>query len=322
MLTPTSTLTPTLEPTATLTPTIEATPTPEPDPTYVVQNGDNLSIIGERTGYPWEEIARLNGMNQYSLLSVGQVLKLPRPPTPTPAPTSEATQAPEPAPAATTAAATGQPAPTATTAPTATPAPTATSQPTPVPTATAASAATTYRVKSGDTLASIAAKFGITWQSIAAANGITGRTVLSVGQELIIPAPGTSSVPEQVAVQPTAAAAAALPAPGLLLPDNGASFTGDASPIVLTWHPVDARPADAVYEVRILWDQTSVRQEFYWRTPSTSAGVPSWLWAKADQPSRSYFWYVRVVRLGTDGRGNEQIAALSPNSEQRTFEWH
>jgi len=180
---------------------------------------------------------------------------------------------------------------------------------------------TSYRVQPGDTLATIAARFGVAWQDIAAANGITGRTILSVGQELIIPAPGASGGAASPAAGLAAADGPQLPAPALIVPDNGASYTGDRISIELTWQPVD-RPTDAVYEVRILWNQVGVGQEFYWRTPLTSAAVPTWLWAKADQPSRSYAWFVRVVRVGTDGRGNEQIAALSPNSEQRIFEWH
>ena len=50
-----------------------------------------------------------------------------------------------------------------------------------------ASGGQTYRVKSGDTLSSIAAKFGTTVRAIKKANGITGSSVIHPGQVLVIP---------------------------------------------------------------------------------------------------------------------------------------
>ena len=46
--------------------------------------------------------------------------------------------------------------------------------------------ATTYTVKSGDTLSGIAAKFGTTYQAIAAKNGISNPNVIYPGQVLKI----------------------------------------------------------------------------------------------------------------------------------------
>lgn len=70
---------------------------------------------------------------------------------------------------------------TPTTAPTAAPTPTA--KPTKAPTPTFQ----TYRVKSGDTLSAIAAKFGTTSRAIADLNGISVTSILRVGQILKIP---------------------------------------------------------------------------------------------------------------------------------------
>lgn len=44
--------------------------------TYIVQSGDTLSKIGEKTGIPWKTIADLNGLKSPYVISVGQVLKL------------------------------------------------------------------------------------------------------------------------------------------------------------------------------------------------------------------------------------------------------
>jgi stage VI sporulation protein D len=45
----------------------------------------------------------------------------------------------------------------------------------------------TYRVQSGDTLSSIAARFGVSVQALINANGITDPNSLSIGQVLVIP---------------------------------------------------------------------------------------------------------------------------------------
>ena len=77
------------------------------------------------------------------------------------------------------------------------------------PTATQAAGPTptVYLVKPGDTLGTIAQHFGLSVQEIMAANNITNPNVLSVGQSLIIPVPGS--------VPPTAE-----PASPSLLPTN------------------------------------------------------------------------------------------------------
>lgn len=53
--------------------------------------------------------------------------------------------------------------------------------------------ATTYRVQSGDTLGGIARKFGVTTDAIIRLNALTNPDVLTIGQELKIPAPGASA---------------------------------------------------------------------------------------------------------------------------------
>ena len=46
----------------------------------------------------------------------------------------------------------------------------------------------THEVQRGETLAAIAAQYGVTVADIVQANGITNPNVISVGQELVIPA--------------------------------------------------------------------------------------------------------------------------------------
>ena len=50
-----------------------------------------------------------------------------------------------------------------------------------------------YTVQSGDTLASIAARFGVSQSALAAANGITDPNSITTGTQLVIPAPTTTT---------------------------------------------------------------------------------------------------------------------------------
>lgn len=83
--------------------------------------------------------------------------------------------------------------PTATALPTATHAvaPTATPlySPTPLPTVTLPPNQTRHTVESGETVSTIAKKYGATTTAILRANGLTANSILSIGQELIIPLP-------------------------------------------------------------------------------------------------------------------------------------
>jgi LysM repeat protein len=98
-----------------------------------------------------------------------------------------------PSPAATTLPAGGASAAPASRAPVTTPSPDTSGQPSSGPTGNTSSPAPdpsttqTYKVKSGDTLVGIAAKFGTTPRAIADLNGIANPASLKVGQVLKIP---------------------------------------------------------------------------------------------------------------------------------------
>lgn len=267
----------------------------------------------------------------------------PVPPTPTQEPTgtpeaptaaensvaeAEATQGTEtPGPALTpTARATAAPTPTPSPTPAATRSPTL-----PPPTATPARSGgrVTHRVQEGDTLSTIAARYGITWQELAAANGLNARSVLRIGQELIIPLPGAALPPTATArprltptpVSPTATPLPQLAAPVLKNPGDGASYSGGDTFVELSWEPVAGMgPADQ-YLVVVTWVEQGMPMDHRWSTAATGARVPPWLWGKADQPARKYTWTVQVVRVTTDGKGGEVVIPLSPPSPPRVFYW-
>lgn len=49
----------------------------EPSRTYTVEAGDSLSVIGEKFGVDYMDIARINGIDNPDLIFTGQVLRIP-----------------------------------------------------------------------------------------------------------------------------------------------------------------------------------------------------------------------------------------------------
>ncbi len=88
--------------------------------------------------------------------------------TPVATPVPSATASPEPSPSLTPA-----------------PSPTATPEPTPTP--STATSPQRYRVKAGDTLSSIAARYGTTVKALVALNDIADPRIIRIGQVLLIP---------------------------------------------------------------------------------------------------------------------------------------
>lgn len=90
----------------------------------------------------------------------------------------------------------------------------------------------THTVKRGETLVGIALQYGLDYRELAAWNNITNPNMISVGQVLVLAAPGS--------VQAPAAAAAAMPPPGAPV------TTPLASPA-----PVEARPLANTATVKV-----------------------------------------------------------------------
>jgi LysM repeat protein len=228
-----------------------------------------------------------------------------------------------------TATLTLPPSPTATAVP-----PTATVLP---PTATAAplagNKANTYRIQSGDTLSGIAQRFDVSLAALLAANGISANAMLRIGQALVIPGasgppaptatpkPRATPTPVKPVLPPTPAPY--LAAPLLTGPGEQASYHGETEQIFLIWDAVPGMTADDRYQVDIRWvEQGALQEKSDLFTPATSIQMPPWLWGRADQPDRKYQWFIRAVRLTTDGQGGEVVIPLSPTSPTRTLYWN
>ncbi len=177
----TTTSTPSATATASLTPTITLTPSPvstwtlEPPIEYKVAAGDQCIAIAASFHVSVDSIVQLNGIN-CELLSVGQVLKIPRPtPTPSPAPTNTLN-----------------------------------------PTEAAAAECNKVEVivKAGDTMGGIAANYAVNPESIQAYNNKPNDIVYE-GEKLIIPlCEQRLETPSATPVPPYAAPNLLLPADG------------------------------------------------------------------------------------------------------------
>jgi LysM repeat protein len=142
---------------------------------YTIVKGDTISAIAARFAVSTQSVLSANGLGWSSIIYPGQSIVIPGQPLTAPAPTT-----PAPGDGAIDIAPVVDVTPIE--EPSAPPAP-APAPPAPV--------STTYLIKSGDTITSIAAKFGVSIQSVLDANGLTRASIIYAGRTLVIP--GVSS---------------------------------------------------------------------------------------------------------------------------------
>jgi membrane-bound lytic murein transglycosylase D len=124
---------------------------------YRVRRGDTLSRIAARFGVRTKDLMAANGIRSANRIHVGQRLEIPGRARVVTVASAEA-----PAPAA-------------------------------APTRVASASATTYRVRSGDTLGRIAKRHGVSESALAAENGIRNKSLVKVGQVLRVPGGGSGA---------------------------------------------------------------------------------------------------------------------------------
>jgi len=135
-------------------PAPEAPPIPAGGLQYTVHSGDTLLSIGLRYGIEWPMIAGANGLNEFSLLQIGQTLRIPG--------VDEEGGDQDFIRAASTVE----------------------EQPSVNHDGTFVRR---YTVQPGDTIVGIATIYKLDWQDVAAENGLGEFSVISVGEELRIP---------------------------------------------------------------------------------------------------------------------------------------
>lgn len=169
-------------------PSTSATPTApvakSADGTYVVQRGDTLALIAEKTKTPLADLQAWNSVRNPDVIEVGTVLRLTaKPGTTTSTSSTVANAAPTPtastAPKPTTTAAAPKPTTTVSSAP----AP----RPPPAPTTTTPKLVQqTYKVQSGDTISVIATMYNVEWSDVSRWNKVYSSRDLKPGQALTL----------------------------------------------------------------------------------------------------------------------------------------
>jgi LysM repeat protein len=82
------------------------------------------------------------------------------------------------------------------------------------PPANVSSLPTNHTVQAGDTLYSISARYGVSQEEIMAANNLTNPNALTVGQVLVIPAPGQVPPQPEQPIQPPSSGVVHIVQPG------------------------------------------------------------------------------------------------------------
>lgn len=172
-----------------------------------------------------------------------------------------------------------------------------------------------YIVKSGEALSAIAANYAVSIASIRQYNGMDEGEIVYAGQKLIIP------LCEQMLETPTPTPVPPYPAPNLLLPADGASYTNPNDVITLQWSSVGELRQNEAYAVTIenvteggprrveyVTDQKLIVPQSYRPTSSTP---------------NVFRWSVLPVRqIGTDqATGNPIWEPAGDASVQRVFSW-
>ena len=173
--------------------------------TYIVQKGDSLYSIAHKLNVSLDALAAANGLPTNAILNRKQELTVPSTQPSTAAIQVASAAGAEDAPEEATAEATEERAEEATAEATEEMTAEAMAQEAAAPAPTAE----TYRVKSGDSLFTIAKKYGVSIQALAAANGLQPNSVLNRGQKLTIPGTGAvAAAPSEAPAAPVAPPAA------------------------------------------------------------------------------------------------------------------
>jgi LysM repeat protein len=202
------------------------------------------------------------------------------------------------------------------------PQPTPTASPQPTATLSAAEATESacekvdYTIQSNDTLSSIAATYKVTVQSIKDFNGLTSDNVIA-GTPLRIPlCQRTAS-----GATPTPTAPPPYPAPNLLLPADGTSFTVANETITLQWASVGDLRQNETYAVTVedVTEGNSRKVTEY--TTDTKFILPVEFRPSGTTPHIIRWSVVPVRQTGSNDDGQPIYEPAGTTSLQRVFSW-
>ena len=173
-----------------------------------------------------------------------------------------------------------------------------------------------YLVEENDTLGSIADKFDVSMAIIREYNGMVNDTVIE-GRYLVIPLCLREPTPGPT---PTATTAPPYPGPNLLLPADGASFTGVNETVTLQWAAVSELLGNEAYAVTItdLTSEDKTTTTDY--VTDTSFIVPA-SFAPNDGKPHVYRWSVYIARSIGGNDATENWVTAGNVSDERVFSW-
>lgn len=197
--------------------------------------------------------------------------------------------------------------------------------PSPMPTATiglleateAACDTTEVRVGENDTLSGIAANYGIAVETLKSYNGLTSDNIFN-GQVIVVPlcqrlpTPGPTPTPTNPPPYSPA---------NLLLPADGAVFSGSNDSITLQWAAIGGLQENESYAVTIEDLTEGQGRKLVDYTDDTKYIIPS-SFRPADNSPHIIRWWVQPVRQsGTTEDGDAIWVPAGSQSIPRVFSW-
>jgi LysM repeat protein len=201
--------------------------------------------------------------------------------------------------------------------PTPTPAPEATSTPLPEEQTRQSCDQVRYTVQAGDTLGTIAANYQVSADDIKAFNGLASDVVF-LDMNLNIPLCRRAATPGP---SPTATIPPPYPAPNLLLPSDGASFTLASDSITLQWASIGTLRDNESYIVTIEDVTEGQGRRLVDYVTDTKYIIPTSFRPKDNVPHILRWWISTARQTGSDDQGQPIWTSAGAPSLQRVFSW-
>jgi LysM repeat protein len=174
-----------------------------------------------------------------------------------------------------------------------------------------------YIVQSGDTIDGIAANYNISKDGLRSWNGLSSNT-LYAGTTIIIPLcerlPTAGPTPTPTTPPP-------YPAVNLLLPVDGAPYTGANDSVNLQWASVGTLRQNEAYKVTVEDITTGGGRKIEGYVTDTSYIVNASFRPLDTTPHVMRWWIEPVRQTGSDPQGNQIYTSAGSVSQPRVFTW-
>ncbi len=174
-----------------------------------------------------------------------------------------------------------------------------------------------YRVGENDTLSGIASTYNISVETLRTYNGLPSNTIYS-GQIIVIPLcqrlPTAGPTPTPTTPPP-------YPAANLLLPADGAVFTGANDTITLQWSAIGGMLPSELYAVTIEDLTEGKGKKLVDYTADTKYIVPVTFRPAENSPHIIRWWVQPVRQSGTTESGDAIWVPAGSQSTPRVFVW-